>query len=217
MELLLIAAVALLSFANGANDNFKGVATLWGAGQTTYKKALAWATVFTFLGSMAAIWFASGLVAKFNGSTLLARGIYAQLPFLAAVALGAAGTVLLASRLGLPVSTTHALTGALVGAGVVAAGASGVQFAALGSGVVAPLLFSPLMAVGLTLGLYPLVARVPELAGNRDCVCVDQPQAIAVAPSGAAMASSVAAAPAIRWENSAACDSALDSGFGGLN
>ncbi len=39
------------------------------------------------------------------------------MPFLAAVALAAA-TMLLASRLGLPVSTTHALTGALVGAGV---------------------------------------------------------------------------------------------------
>jgi PiT family inorganic phosphate transporter len=53
MQYLLIAAVALLSFANGANDNFKGVATLWGAGRTGYKRALAWATIFTFLGSIA--------------------------------------------------------------------------------------------------------------------------------------------------------------------
>ncbi len=48
---------------------------------------------------------ASGLVSKFNGSNLVSREIYTQLPFLAAVALGAAATVLLASRLGLPFST----------------------------------------------------------------------------------------------------------------
>jgi len=109
MTYLLIASVALLSFANGANDNFKGVATLWGAGQTSYRKALAWATGFTFLGSVVAIWLASGLVAKFNGSKLLATNIYTQLPFLAAVALGAGVTVLLAARLGLPISTTQGL------------------------------------------------------------------------------------------------------------
>ncbi len=55
MAFLLIAAVALLSFANGANDNFKGVATLWGAGRTSYRRALAWATGFTFLGSLVAV------------------------------------------------------------------------------------------------------------------------------------------------------------------
>ena len=34
--ILLVAAVAWLSFANGANDNFKGVATLFGTATTTY-------------------------------------------------------------------------------------------------------------------------------------------------------------------------------------
>ena len=117
---LLVASVALLSFANGANDNFKGVATLWGAGRTSYAKALAWATGFTLLGSNPAVWFATGLVAKFNGSNLLSSDIYTQLPFVGGVALGVAATVLLASRLGFPVSTTHALTGGLIGAGIAA-------------------------------------------------------------------------------------------------
>jgi inorganic phosphate transporter, PiT family len=34
-----------LAYANGANDNFKGVATLYGSGTTSYKRALLWATV----------------------------------------------------------------------------------------------------------------------------------------------------------------------------
>ena len=42
----LLLSVLLLSFANGANDNFKGVATLWGSGLTSYRRAIAWATAF---------------------------------------------------------------------------------------------------------------------------------------------------------------------------
>jgi PiT family inorganic phosphate transporter len=37
---VLLLAVAILAFANGANDNFKGVATLWGSGRASYRRAL---------------------------------------------------------------------------------------------------------------------------------------------------------------------------------
>lgn len=37
---VLVCVVLLLSFANGANDNLKGVATLLGSGTTNYKRAL---------------------------------------------------------------------------------------------------------------------------------------------------------------------------------
>src|SRR6266852_4286045 len=133
MNFLLMMAVGLLGFANGANDNFKGVATLWGAGRTSYTRALAWATVFTLFGSLAAVWVANNLAAKFNGSNLVAREVFTHTPFLAAVALAAVGTVLLASWLGLPISTTHALTGALVGAGVTSAGLAAATAFALTS------------------------------------------------------------------------------------
>jgi phosphate/sulfate permease len=92
-------------------------------------------------------------------------------PFLCAVILAAAGTVLLASRLGLPISTTHALVGSLVGAGVSAAGLANVHFSALGHGVLLPLLFSPVAALLVALTVYPLVQK---LSASRDCVCVDK-------------------------------------------
>ena len=43
IALLLIPATLFLAYANGANDNFKGVATLTGCGATDYRHALAWA------------------------------------------------------------------------------------------------------------------------------------------------------------------------------
>lgn len=211
MKLLLIAAVALLSFANGANDNFKGVATLWGACRTSYKRALGWATAFTFFGSLVAIWLGGGLAAKFSGAMLVDRRIFTQLAFQAAVALAGATTVLLAARLGLPISTSHALAGALIGAGVTAAGLSQVKFAALGSGVVLPLLFSPVVALVLTLAVYSLVVRFARLAGNRDCVCVDQPQVVAAVETGASASAIVTAPPSVRWAPAVECKTGVES------
>lgn len=211
MNFLLFISIAILSFANGSNDNFKGVATLWGAGQTTYRKALAWATLCTFFGSFAAIWLAGGLVAKFNGSGLVGHTIYTQNAFLVAVAFGAGATVLVAARVGMPISTTHALTGALVGAGIFAAGFAGVRFASLSRGVVAPLLFSPIASLLLTLGLFPLVVRIASKADGRDCVCVDGPGTVAVAPAGASLSVTLATAPALRWENSARCETGQEA------
>ena len=203
-------AAGLLSFANGANDNFKGVATLWGAGRASYRRTLAWGTAFTFLGSLAAAWAASGLAAKFNGSNLVGKEIFTQIPFLAAVALAAAATVLLASRLGLPVSTTHALAGALAGSGVAAAGFAQVKFAALASGVVLPLLFSPVVALAMTLAVYPLAAK---LAGGRDCVCLEQPQSVALAANASfsGAAALVEAPPAVRWARAADCETGAEA------
>jgi inorganic phosphate transporter, PiT family len=208
---LLIAAIGLLSFANGANDNFKGVATLWGAGRTNYKRALAWATAFTFLGSLVAVVVANGLAEKFNGSSLVGHEVATQLPFLGAVIFGAAGTVLFASRIGLPISTTHALVGALLGAGVTATGFANVQFASLGRGVILPLLFSPIAALLLTLAVYPFLKK---FAAERDCVCVDEPVGVAGIEAGAvgniAAASAVALAPSIRWASAEHCETGTE-------
>ncbi|MCZ6820702.1 MAG: inorganic phosphate transporter, partial [Calditrichaeota bacterium] len=51
LVILLFIAALFLAYSNGANDNFKGVATLFGSKTTNYKTALRWATVTTFAGS----------------------------------------------------------------------------------------------------------------------------------------------------------------------
>ena len=60
-----------LAYANGANDNFKGVATLYGSGTTSYKRALLWATATTFLGSATALLLAQALLTTFTGKGLV--------------------------------------------------------------------------------------------------------------------------------------------------
>ncbi|MEQ1878802.1 MAG: inorganic phosphate transporter, partial [Bdellovibrionia bacterium] len=143
MEIALAILFGLfLAYANGANDNFKGVATLYGSGTTSYKKALIWSTIATALGSIVAMLLAHGLLAKFSGRGLVPDEVVSMKAFALAVGLGAAGTVMLATKFGFPISTTHALTGALVGAGLLAS-AAGINYGLLGTGFFVPRLLSP--------------------------------------------------------------------------
>jgi PiT family inorganic phosphate transporter len=186
-SLLVLAVAATLAFANGANDNFKGVATLRGCGRLSYSGALALATATTLAGSLAAIVVASGLARRFSGKGLVPDAVVVDPVFVLAVAIGAALTVLLATRLGLPISTTHALAGALLGAGLVAAGPEHVSLSALGSTIAAPLLVSPVVALALAAvthaGVKRLVARLE--AAQPACLCTQSPVVAALAgPAG---------------------------------
>ena len=63
--LLLFIAACFLAYSNGANDNFKGVATLFGAGITNYKKAINWATITTFSGCYCCYFLSKRISKKF--------------------------------------------------------------------------------------------------------------------------------------------------------
>ena len=173
MTLVLIAVVLLLAYSNGANDNFKGVATLYGSGTTSYRNALAWATVTTLAGSLLALLLAHGMVEAFKGKGLVPDAIIADPTFLLAVSLGAALTVLLATVVGLPVSTTHALIGGLVGASMVAASGD-IHYRSLLGTFLLPLLLSPLLAMLLTWALYPRLHRIRRALGieRNSCLCI---------------------------------------------
>jgi phosphate/sulfate permease len=167
--LAIFVATVFLAYANGANDNFKGVATLFGSKTTNYKVAIWWATATTFAGSLCSIILADALLKSFSGKGLVPDAIADTSSFHLAVAFGAAMTVILAtitgfplgmaiggllnarkvamtmsnkittlnpgqglaanlvtsflvifaSRLGVPVSTTHVSVGSIFGVGVV--------------------------------------------------------------------------------------------------
>ena len=173
MLLVVALVVVFLSLSNGSNDNFKGVATIYGSGSASYRVCLAWATITTLAGSLLALILAAGLVKTFSAKGLVPDAVASSPTFLAAAALGAASTVLLATRLGFPVSTTHALTGALVGAGFVCAG-SAVNLGVLGKTFFLPLLLGPVIAVVIVTCAYPLARSLRRGLGveRHSCVCV---------------------------------------------
>lgn len=173
---LLFLATLFLAYSNGANDNFKGVATLFGSQTTSYKTAIAWATITTFAGSICSIFLASELVKSFSGKGLVPDAIANGADFHLAIAIAAGTTVILATLLGFPISTTHGLTGALVGAGFVAIG-SKVNLTALQNSFVLPLLMSPVLAIPLAMIVYSVLhfARVKLRIEKENCVCVGQP------------------------------------------
>jgi PiT family inorganic phosphate transporter len=157
MLALIVIAVLIVAYANGANANFKGVASLFGSGTTSYRTAVNWAAVTTAAGCVAAMFWASSMLKAFSGKGLVPDALIAQPGFLLAVAGGAGLTGFLATRLGFPVSTTHMLTGALLGAGWIA---GDVNVAKLWEAFVKPLLLSPVLAIVLG-GLLQLVLRPP--------------------------------------------------------
>ena len=83
----ILLATLFIAYANGANDNFKGVATLFGSGTTDYRKALWWATVTTFAGSLAAFFLAQTLVKTFSGEGLLPNAVIGSPSFMVSVVL----------------------------------------------------------------------------------------------------------------------------------
>lgn len=164
----------LLAFANGANDNFKGVATLYGCGAADYRRALAWATLTTAAGSIAAMILAGQLLASFSGKGLVPDDLAGTPHFALAVAFAASATVLLATRFGFPISTTHALVGGLIGAGL-AADPRGVDLRSLGGAFVLPLLVSPGVSLFLATAIYPASNRARRWLGVErvSCLCVE--------------------------------------------
>jgi inorganic phosphate transporter, PiT family len=171
--LLIIGAMLFVAYVNGANDNFKGVATLFGSGVAGYRTALWWATGATAAGSIAAFFLATSLISVFQGNGLVPTALLQSPPFLAAVIFGAAVTVFAATQIGMPISTTHGLIGAWVGGGLVAAGIN-LGFVTLVQSFFLPLLISPLIALVLSLVTYPLLRTVLRLADvNREtCICI---------------------------------------------
>lgn len=184
LSLMVCLAGCFLAYSNGANDNFKGVASLFGSRTCGYRTALTWATVATVAGSIAAIFLAHGLLSKFSGRGLVPDQLTSSPQFLFSVGFGAGATVILATWFGFPISTTHALTGALAGAGILAVGVNGVKFAALGKGFLVPLLLSPLLAVACGACLYLLfrIARLRAGITKELCVCLGVDQRVVSLP-----------------------------------
>ncbi len=171
MTTLIAGAFALmLAYANGANDNSKGVATLIGGGVLARRPAIFFAAVTTLLGSIASVLLAGVLLKAFSGKDIVDAATVEASTFPVAVGLGAALTVLLATRIAMPISTTHALVGSIIGVGVAA---GGLHWSGVFSSFFIPLLVSPFIALIGAWLLYQIFRTVRLRLGvtSQTCLC----------------------------------------------
>lgn len=193
MTIALLLLVALLAYANGSNDNSKGVATLVGYGAASERAALLYATLATLEGAIVSFWFSGGMLKKFS-TGLFTNGVTLGPTFYIAVLIGSIGWVAFATQTGLPVSTTHAILGSLLGAGLVAFSHEKILWLALGRGFLLPLILGPLLAAMIVYLLaWPIAAAIRrpriesemlvEVAESSTSVAVVATQETHIAPS----------------------------------
>ncbi len=152
--ILVIAILAALYMAGniGANDVANAMGTSVGSGALTLRQAVIVAGIFEFSGAFIfgshvtetvrkgildpAMFAVTGPLGH-QGPLLLALGMTSAL-------LAAAVWLQLSTRMGLPVSTTHSIVGAVIGFGVLVVGVGGVEWSQIGT-IVASWFVSPLM------------------------------------------------------------------------
>jgi PiT family inorganic phosphate transporter len=162
--------VLVLAFANGTNDVSKAIATLVGSGVTSYRTAIAWGTCWTMIGAATAAFVANTMVKTFS-SGLIQPDLAIPSSLAPAVLSGTVFWVLFASKTGLPVSTTHALTGSLVGAGLTVFGTEGMIWDTVSKKIALPLLLSPFLSLSVSCLVHPLLRLVADRWEGL-CVCI---------------------------------------------
>jgi len=143
-----------MAWGIGANDVANAMATSIGSGALTIRQALLVAAIFEFSGAVLAGGEVTSTIRReiINSSYVIGEPELLIFGMLAAL-LAAAVWLLVASRLGWPVSTTHSIVGSIVGFGVVALGTQSVAWEQVAT-IVASWVASPLIAGLIAYGVY---------------------------------------------------------------
>lgn len=146
ISFILLLTIFLLSLMNGIQDTVKGIATLWGSKKMSFYNARLWSLLFVTLGSIASLYVADTLVSHFQFRELVPDAIGSQLSFYIAIALSSVITLVIATKFGFPVATTHALIGGIIGVSFVSAGVD-VNWGYLIGIFLLPLFLSPILSI----------------------------------------------------------------------
>lgn len=160
-ELIYIGLAALfgifMAWGIGANDVANAMATSVGSKALTIKQAILVAAIFEFLGAVLAGGAVTSTIRKGIVDSSLLEGSPELLIYGMLSALLAAGTwLLIASRKGWPVSTTHSIVGAIVGFAAVGIGVEAVRWGQVGT-IVMSWVVSPLTAGFIAFLIYQTV------------------------------------------------------------
>jgi len=149
-----------MAWGIGANDVANAMAPSVGSKALTIKQAILVAAIFEFLGAVLAGGEVTSTIRKSIVDAELLAGTPELLVYGMLAALLAAGTwLLIASRNGWPVSTTHSIVGATVGFAAVGIGVDAVQWDTVGE-IVMSWVASPLMAGFVGYLIYQSVQRL---------------------------------------------------------
>ncbi len=166
--LLSIIVIALVfDYTNGAHDTGNVIATVIATRALTPKQAVVMSSLLTFSGAMV-----GNKVALTVGTGILNTALIMNCKLLVLAALlGAIFWNILTWILGLPSSSSHALVGGLIGAGVAYGGWRTLEYASIFWKVIVPIFASPLAGfiVGYfaTLGLAWACTKAKPKPANR--------------------------------------------------
>ena len=149
-----------MAWGIGANDVANAMATSVGSKALTIKQAILVAAVFEFLGAVLAGGAVTSTIRKGIVDADQLTGSPELLVYGMLAALLAAGTwLLIASKNGWPVSTTHSIVGAIVGFAAVGIGVDAVRWAKVGT-IVMSWVVSPVTAGFIAYLIYRSVQRL---------------------------------------------------------
>ena len=188
-----LAVLFVLAFANGANDVGKSVVSLMvGPGTTGFqpsRRPLLWGGLFSGIGSISAILISGRLFSVFTPQKIL--GTAPDSAFVLAVLIGAMIWVLLATLVRLPVSTTHAIFGAILLQGIVLFGVSSLAWSFVAIRVILPLAGGPLAAL-IGIYLFERLRKLTKLAKQPQAAQQENPKLSGVSHWGSAAATAYA-------------------------
>ena len=149
--LIIVIAIALIfDYVNGMHDAANAIATSISTRAINPRNAVIMAGILNFVGA-----FVSEGVAKTMGSGLVSPEMVKDQRIILAALVGALVWNLITWYFGLPSSSSHALVGGLVGAGLYNAGTEGVLWGGVVKKVILPGLVSPIL--GLFGGFFVMV------------------------------------------------------------
>lgn len=149
-----------MAWGVGANDVANAMGTSVGSKAITIKQAIIIAVIFEFAGAFLAGGQVTATIRKGILDTSMVSASPEILVYGMLASLLAAGIwLMVATRLGWPVSTTHTIVGAIVGFAIVGIGVDAVKWGKIGT-IVSSWVVSPLMAGSIAYALFYSVQRL---------------------------------------------------------
>jgi PiT family inorganic phosphate transporter len=148
----LIAVALAFDFLNGRNDAANSIATIVSTRVLAPRYAVAWAAFFNFIAFLVFGLHVAGTI----GRGIIAANVISDQVVFGAL-MGAISWNVITATLGIPSSSSHALIGGLVGAGVARAGIGAIVWSGLGK-TAAAIVLSPITGLAIALLLVLIVS-----------------------------------------------------------